>query len=364
MTKIILLFLLFFSFSKAFSQVFISDFRVVPKDSSVKISPQIKLSYQENHIAISFADTTDKDGVFEYQLENQDLEISKKDFFKAKDDRSITYVNMFGGEYIFRVKNTHNGSETSISFTIELLFWQNWWFIPMMFFYALIVVAIIIYLILLYRFRQQNKLQKVRNDIASDLHDDIGATLSSISFFGEMLRNKVQKNAPADEVLPLLEKVISTSKETIQTMRGVVWTINPNNDIATDFFQKLHTFGKEMLASKDINLNFEATGFENLKLPLDTQRNLFLFYKECINNIAKHSECEKVDIEITPLSFGEGRGMTFFGQDNGKGFNINELHEGHGLRSLRKRADELQGNLEIKSTVGQGTSILLTFPLD
>ena len=217
----------------------------------------------------------------------------------------------------------------------------------------------IIYIFFNYRFRQQTKLQKVRFDIASDLHDDVGATLSAISFFGEMMRNKVLKNAPPEEVLPLLEKVISTSKETIETMRGVVWTINPDNDTATDFFQKLRTFGKEMLAAKNITFHFEATGFENQKLPLDVQRNLFLFYKECINNIAKHSKATQVEFLIKALPSGEGWvGLS----DNGIGFNPTDLHEGHGLKSLRKRAEELEGKLEITSAVGQGTSIKLEFP--
>lgn len=357
-----ILFLLFIGFiPKAYSQVYIADIKVITKDSSVDISKPIILNYPDNHISIFFGDKTDKQPDFEYQLENEELSSSQKKWLKAKKNQIITYSNLYGGDYTFHLKNKTNNSQASIKFKVELLFWQNWWFIPMMFFYALIVVAIIIYLILQYRFRQQTKLQRVRDNIASDLHDDVGATLSSISFFGEMMRSKILKNAPKEEVLPLLDKLISTSKETIETMRGVVWTINPNNDNAIDFFQKLQSFGREMLSAKNIDFELLISDFGNTKLPLDIQRNFFLFYKEVINNIAKHSKATYVKATIEALE--KNTGIAFKIIDNGVGFDTDEVYEGHGLKSLRKRAEELEGNLSIKSAQGKGTTVSFSFSL-
>ncbi len=331
----------------------------------------IELAYNQNVIQVQFeANKTTSIPNYAYILQNVDVANGSKNWINCGNQNSINLSYLEGGNYRFSVKNLkENKLPTSIFLNVELPFWRKWWFVPSIFIYIMSMVGVVMYLFTLYRFRQQTKLQRVRNDIASDLHDDVGATLSSISFFGEMMRSKVLKNAPPEEVLPLLEKLISTSKETIETMRGVVWTINPNNDTATDFFQKLNSFGKEMLAAKNIEFNFEAIGFENVKLPLDIQRNLFLFYKETINNIAKHSKATSVEVNIAPLSFGEGLGRSdasvrFDSTDNGIGFNPTELHEGHGLKSLRKRADELQGNLEIISAQGQGTKIILTFPLN
>jgi hypothetical protein len=282
-------------------------------------------------------------------------------WLSCSENTSLNYSNISGGEYILLIKSNISRKEISrIKLIVEMPFWRKWSFIIFVYFAGFGIVSLIIYFFFLYRFRQQTKLQKVRNDIASDLHDDVGATLSSISFFGEMMRSKVLKNAPAEEILPLLDKVISTSKETIETMRGVVWTINPNNDNAIDFFQKLRTFGNEMLATKNINFQFETSGFEDQKLPLDVQRNLFLFYKECINNIAKHSKATDVGCEISVF---ENRNVSFTIKDNGLGFDPNDLHEGHGLKSLRKRSDELDGKLEITSAEGKGTNTKLEFPL-
>lgn len=353
------LILLFFIYFNTFSQVFISELRVVDADSLVNIKQSIKLNLEQNRIAITFADKSDLIPNFEYKLENTELKSKKDKWIKANEIRSISYENLYGGKYVFHAKNLHNQTKTSITFEIEPIFWQNWWFIPMMSFYTLIVISIVIYLILLYRFRQQTKLQRVRDNIASDLHDDVGATLSSISFFGEMMRSKIVKNAPKEEVLPLLDKLISTSKETIETMRGVVWTINPNNDNAVDFFQKLQSFGKEMLSAKNIAYHLTIEGFENVKLPLDIQRNFFLFYKETINNIAKHSKATVVKASIKP----QKEGIEFSINDNGVGFNPTEIYEGHGLKSLRKRAEEMEASLDIQSTEGKGTNICLNFTL-
>ena len=317
---------------------------------SIDFSTKINLQYRQNTIHIEYEN---KDSLI------TQLQPIQSDNY-ANQNKSAFFSHLEGGEYHFYLKNAKTKRITdSFHFSIEQPFYKKWWFFIIVLVYIIFMVGVIFYLFFNYRFRQQTKLQKVRFDIASDLHDDVGATLSAISFFGEMMRNKVLKNAPPEEVLTLLEKVISTSKETIETMRGVVWTINPDNDTATDFFQKLRTFGKEMLAAKNITFHFEATGFENQKLPLDVQRNLFLFYKECINNIAKHSKATQVEFLIKALPSGEGWvGLS----DNGIGFNPADLHEGHGLKSLRKRAEELEGKLEITSAVGQGTSIKLEFP--
>lgn len=361
----------FFVFIQTTAQVKILSIKIL-SDSTAKTieNPKkgevINLNYNQNVININFEDNNHSaNTIYAYKIQNVELQESSKNWIKCGNQRQINLSYLEGGNYVFYVKNLNSNSTfTSFYLNIELPFWRKWWFIPSLFLYLIAMVGVVIYLFTLYRFRQQTKLQRVRNDIASDLHDDVGATLSSISFFGEMMRSKILKNAPAEEVLPLLEKVISTSKETIETMRGVVWTINPNNDNAVDFFQKLQSFGREMLAAKNIAFNLQTEGFEKEKLPLDIQRNLFLFYKETINNIAKHSKATQVTGEITPISSkGEVQGVKLFIYDNGIGFNSAELHEGHGLKSLRKRADELEGKLEIKSAEGQGTSITLSFPL-
>lgn len=316
----------------------------------------IFLKNNENIFSINFS-TSYPNATFSYIL----IGLESVEHF-TKNNYAY-YTNLNDGEYDFyvRVNELPNLPPAKLHIIIESPFWQQWWFPPLAFLFMLIVLGFIIYLIFLYRFSQKLHLQRVRDNIASDLHDDVGATLSSISFFGEMMRSKIIKNAPKEEVLPLLDKLISTSKETIETMRGVVWTINPNNDNAIDFFQKLQSFGREMLSAKNIDFELLISDFENTKLPLDIQRNFFLFYKEVINNIAKHSKATYVKATIEALE--KNAGISFKIIDNGVGFDTNEVYEGHGLKSLRKRAEELEGNLNIESAEGKGTSISLSFVL-
>lgn len=308
------------------------------------------LKYHQNTLLIEF-DNPDS-------LISQLTPVDSNSYFNYC--KSVFYSQLQGGDYTFQLINPKTKQVLdSYKFSIEQPFYKKWWFYVAILAYIIFMIGIIFYLFFNYRFRQQTKLQRVRDNIASDLHDDVGATLSSISFFGEMMRSKIIKNAPKEEVLPLLDKLISTSKETIETMRGVVWTINPNNDNAVDFFQKLQTFGKEMLSAKNMAYDLSIEGFENLKLPLEVQRNFFLFYKETINNIAKHSKATSVEAFIKP----QKEGIEFSIKDNGVGFNPAEIYEGHGLKSLRKRAEELEGSFDIQSTEGKGTTINLYFPL-
>lgn len=318
----------------------------------IKLNPNQTITYNQNLIEVSF----------NFPIVNNDFEFYisgiHSNSIVLKPNHAFFYGNLQGGDYVIHVLK--NKTEiSSFKFTIEEAFYLKWWFIVSIFLWVVATISLILYFSFLYRFRQQTKLQRVRDNIASDLHDDVGATLSSISFFGEMMRSKIIKNAPKEEVLPLLDKLISTSKETIETMRGVVWTINPNNDNAVDFFQKLQTFGKEMLSAKTIAYDLSIEGFENVKLPLEVQRNFFLFYKETINNIAKHSKATTVEATIKP----QKEGIAFGINDNGVGFNPAEIYEGHGLKSLRKRAEELEGSLEIQSIERKGTTINLYFPL-
>lgn len=316
----------------------------------------IFLKSNQNYFKIYFQSTSNN-ALFAYR------------FIDLESERIITknnyayYTNIEDGVHFFEVVNinSRNIEAKTLVIIVEIPFWKQWWFPIVLFSFLLLIISVIIYFIFLYRFSQQTKLQRVRDNIASDLHDDVGATLSSISFFGEMMRSKIIKNAPKEEVLPLLDKLISTSKETIETMRGVVWTINPNNDNAIDFFQKLQSFGREMLSAKNIDFELFISDFENTKLPLDIQRNFFLFYKEVINNIAKHSKATYVKATIEALE--KNAGISFKIIDNGVGFDTNDVYEGHGLKSLRKRTEELEGNLNVESAKGKGTSISLSFVL-
>lgn len=267
------------------------------------------------------------------------------------------YNQLPGGKYTLKIKeNASSIVKREIKIDIEKPFFLSWFFLVTILFFGAMILGMIIYFFLLYKFRQQAKLQKVRNNIAADLHDDVGATLTSIGFFGELIRQKIINRAEPADILPLLSKVIDSSKESVETMRGVVWTINPNNDFALDFFEKLKYYASEMLSTKQVELSFEVEGVAQQELGIEVQRNLFLFFKEAINNILKHAKAKTATVKIKMQSRRFWMEIT----DDGLGFDTNESFDGHGLGSLRKRIENLNGTLEIRSKTGGGTALEVT----
>ncbi len=270
----------------------------------------------------------------------------------------FNYNKLPRGKYFIEIKNNEK-LISKIPIVVQAAFWEKWTFmIPMYLFFG-IVSAMIIYLFLLYKFRQQARLQTVRTNIAADLHDDIGATLTSIGFFGELIKQKIINRADPKEILPLLAKVIDSSKESVETMRGVVWTINPNNDFALDFFEKLNYYAKEMLSTKNIELEFSASVKEGLELGIEIQRNLFLFFKEAINNILKHAKANQVVVNIIL----KDKTVEMLISDNGIGFDTLATFEGHGIGNLKTRIGQLNGKLEINSETEKGTNLKVKVPL-
>jgi signal transduction histidine kinase len=199
-----------------------------------------------------------------------------------------------------------------------------------------------------YRSRQQLKLQMLRNKIASDLHDDVGSTLSSISIFSEMAKQQ------SKEVIPLLETIGESSRKMLDAMADIVWTINPENDQFEKIILRMKSFAYELLGAKKIDFEFVADAdVAKMKLPMNVRKNLYLIFKEATNNMVKYSAADKALFTIKE----EKNNLTMLIHDNGKGFDTNKSTEGNGLKNIKKRADEIRAQLTIDSFPGNGTTI-------
>jgi signal transduction histidine kinase len=201
-----------------------------------------------------------------------------------------------------------------------------------------------------YRTRQQLRLQTLRNKIASDLHDDVGSTLSSISIFSQMAQQQ------SKEVIPLLEAIGENSRKMLDAMADIVWTINPDNDQFEKIILRMKSFAYELLGAKKIDFEFVAEDeVSKMKLPMEVRKNLYLIFKEATNNIVKYAQANKALFAIR----GEKNNLMMMIKDNGKGFDINKLTEGNGLKNMKKRANEIGADLVIDSYPGNGTTIQL-----
>ncbi|HQU84830.1 MAG TPA: PAS domain S-box protein, partial [Pyrinomonadaceae bacterium] len=214
------------------------------------------------------------------------------------------------------------------------------------------------------------ELQRVRSRIATDLHDDIGSSLTQITLFSEIARQRERDSGKVGEPLDTISNV---ANELVETMSDIVWAINPKKDHLQDLTQRMRRFAANVFTAKDIEMTFRAPDSETeIPLGANIRREVFLIFKETVNNIVKHSEATEAEIVFTT----EDRFLNISFRDNGKGFDQNEkisengnhdwkkFRGGNGLNNMKRRAEDLGGNYEIHSKEGKGTTVILKIPLE
>lgn len=200
------------------------------------------------------------------------------------------------------------------------------------------------------------ELEQVRRRIATDLHDDIGSSLSQISLLSEVVRQQVRDDSQVSEPLSMISRA---SYELVSSMSDIVWAINPNKDSLSDLAHRMRRFASDTLGARNIAFQFRAPVERDLRLGANIRREVFLIFKESLNNLARHSGCAEADIEF---QITDDRLMLRVA-DNGKGFDSAESNDGHGLLSMRERAKGIGGRLDLVSARGKGTTVMLVVPL-
>ncbi len=237
------------------------------------------------------------------------------------------------------------------------------------------LVLILIAGLLFNRFKLNQKLahQKVimnqRRNISADLHDDVGSTLSSISIYSEAIKNKFQQHEP-EKVMELVNKIGESARETISNMSDIVWSINPENDKGNVVFSRMESFASSVLSSKNILLEFSGDEkLNNLEYSMEVRQNLFLIFKEAINNAVKYSNAKRVSVV---LNYSNNK-LVMRIADDGDGFDPGAVASkvaqkgslstgGNGLLNMQVRANQLNGTFKITSSP-TGTIIDLELPI-
>jgi signal transduction histidine kinase len=216
--------------------------------------------------------------------------------------------------------------------------------------------------------RQLLAIERVRTRIATDLHDDIGASLSKIAILSEVVHQRI---APDDALVNApLEEIGETSRELVDSMSDIVWAINPERDHLSDLIQRMRALAGEMTELADIGLRVKLSGIEtdaDLPLGADLRREIYLIFKETVNNLVKHSACAMAEITFAV----ENDWLVITVRDDGKGFAVSTngirangaTRGGNGLPNIKRRAANLGGSYEIASETGKGTTAVLRVPL-
>jgi hypothetical protein len=261
---------------------------------------------------------------YQYELEGIDA------WSLPTEQRSVTYPRLAAGTYRFLVRAVHSDGITSptpasLTFTIPPPLWARWWFL------ATLAggCALIVHAIYRYRIVRLLEIERIRTRLAMDLHDDIGSTLSQVAVLSEVARRSVQGD---HRVATSIERIAELSRQLIDAMSDLVWATNPERDSVRDLQQRMRRFATDTLDGQNIRLRFEAPAEDlNIRLDPHVRREVFLIFKEGINNLSRYAKCTraKVELEIRDSS------LVLTIEDDGIGIHPIAPDNGLGLRSMR-----------------------------
>lgn len=355
-----------------------------------KVLELSELTHSDNNLQLDFFGLDFYAGEplrYQYKLEGADQDWSEPSFLT-----NVTFANLRPGGYRFLVRavNTDGAaSESPAMMTFKILppIWQRWWFVLLA---ALAVSGIVFWF---FRFRTAKLLQvnaalenarraeerlrrsredrlmeleRVRSRIATDLHDDIGSSLTQISILSEVAQ--ASSGNGKSKLAEPLAKITEVSNELVGTMSDIVWSINPAKDHLSDLTQRMRRFAADVLSQKGLAVRFSTPDeLREISLNSNVRREVFLVFKEAVNNIAKHSEAKNVEVDLG-VSATE---VMLAIRDDGTGFEMSpDLEDtfssaggsGNGILSMTKRARELGGSFELSSELGNGTLVCLRLP--
>ena len=213
---------------------------------------------------------------------------------------------------------------------------------------------------ILYRYLQNQKLAAatLRQKISQDLHDDIGASLSSLQIYGSIAEDTLASNPK--KAKEMVQKISIQSKLLMENMNDIVWSMKTSADSSTTLDAKIKNFGAELLSDKNIFFTYTInSNVEKLLHNINARKNILLLIKEAMNNIAKYSHASKASLlialnnDVLELSI----------LDNGVGFNVTKESTGNGLKNMRYRVADLKGEINFQSKINEGTTIKVTIPL-
>jgi ligand-binding sensor domain-containing protein/two-component sensor histidine kinase len=323
----------------------------------------LQLAAGQNQVSIDFvALEFDPGEVLRYQ---HWLEGADQDWSAPSDQRVINYENLAPGSYRFLVRAVTADGVMSrhpamVAFTIPPPVWRRWWFVTL----SVGLFGLLVYSAHHYRVARLLELERVRTRIATDLHDDIGSSLSRMAILSEVAKRRTEGSAR--ESVKILTDIAESARNAVDSMSDIVWAIDPRRDDLSNVVFRVRQFASDLLGAKGITWQFQTPdGFERIKLNPEQRRHIFLIFKEAINNSVRHADCQTVTLSLEVAHHqivGEIR-------DDGRGFVVPPAEQtpenggGHGLVNLRARAALLGGQMQIDSSSEKGTCIRLSVPL-
>lgn len=309
------------------------------------IDPEGKHQFNndENFVQISYSGLSYEapDQVFyEYRMKGLDQG------WQITRERTIRYPSLSPGEYEFQLRaynadGIESASRARFAFDIAYPYYLRWWFFLLI---VLIIIGLILFSVRYFKVKKQVDIERMRVQIASDLHDDVGSSLTELALQTDFL----QAGSVSNDVKQTLRQLGEHSRKIVNSLDDIVWSIDSRNDTAGDLTDRMQDYVNQVFVNGEVSVFYD---FENLrmheKLPVDVKENIYLIFKEAINNIVKHSNASRIDINF---SF-SGSSYRLEIHDNGTEIK-NDRKSGQGLRNMQMRADRIGSDVEIVSNGG------------
>ena len=307
----------------------LSEIQAYSPEGNVALNAKIETSGGANFV--KYKDVWGKQYLVDgFSSQNELIEL--KDWLLAIDKKRNTQKKIIELEQDLEeeIQSTRNGIVYSVSF---------------------LAISLAIFLaISRYQRRRKLKLEveKLRTQIARDLHDDLGSRLGGIRLLSQVVLDDPELNETTKEDLQFIN---NSAVSAVESMREIVWLTDGKDIEAKELVEHMHTVSQETLNKLDLTWNESC--ISSLIIPFHFRRHLAFAFRECLGNIIKHSKATKVFIEV----LANKDEFSFKVSDDGCGFDRDKIIAGNGLSNFRQRAKNINGNFEINSTPGEGTTI-------
>lgn len=314
-------------------------------ESQTNISDN-EYSHDENFLQISYTGLSFESPaqvLYEYRLRGLEEE------WQTTRERTVRYTSLPPGDYRFQIRaynadGVRSRDEARFSFVIQPPVWQQWWFLTLI---GLAVIGLIIFYYRHFRAKKQIDIERMRVQIASDLHDDVGSSLTELALQTDFL----QAGQVSDEVKDTLKQLGDQSRKIVTSLDDIVWSIDARNDTAGDMTDRMQDYVNQIFRSGSPEVHYH---FDNLemddRLPVNIKENIYLIFKESVNNIAKHSNANRVDITFAY----DGKDFKLKVDDNGTTSN-GARKSGQGLRNIKLRSERIGANAVLEN--GEGFTV-------
>jgi signal transduction histidine kinase/ligand-binding sensor domain-containing protein len=321
-----------------------------------KFDTLISLRHKQNLARFEFSAASfinEKQILYSYRL----LGTNDTTWSVPQNEHIANYSSLQPGNYVFEVRtigwNGEPGTASQFHFSIQKPFWKTGWFTLAVF----ALLAGFFYWLYRYRVSQLKRVQQVRNRIATDLHDEIGSTLTNISILTELSKRSKSEPEKSQVYLDRIREEIDSSG---QALDDIIWSVNSRNDTFHETAARMRRYAAELFDAG--NVRYELTLDPHIaqkKIIMEQRRDLFLMYKEVLNNIHKHAAASAVFISL----FVEREKIRLIVGDDGKGFDTSKNTHRNGLANIKERVSRWKGGMIVESGNGKGTVIQIQLPL-